>query len=231
MKEIKFDMNEASFDHFHRFYIWEKGFVRFENGETCYTRTRPDPDQRGHFPDFGVTIFTLNDSFAPTIYDPESGEKIPAGQLVYTGSSPYLLWDMDRNMVVELSRKIGKDRRLPKQIRNIASCYWAAHDSDPLADPLTYYPPNKLTKEQKEYVSTFPDVVPTVLALRHDDNSPSLINTTPTLDDIQKAIENDESPLVFLNKFSPGVLFKLKDAPISNLPRKARVIPYGVVKK
>ena len=230
MNLVKFNRGDASFDRYDRFAYERDGFLMFESGEVCYTRASTDPCDRKHYGTYGVTIFMPGDSHAPKLFTKE-GENIPTAQLDINGK-PHLLWDHRNNMVVRLAYQRDCNTQVPRDLRHFP-CYWASEDSKPIAKPISYAPPNSLTKEQREYVATFSKIVPTVLAMRID--NPEIIRLAnvrkpPTQADIQAALEGEVSPMRFLEQFEYGVMRHLQASPVGALQRAVKTVPYVVTK-
>lgn len=233
MKPITFDRNNASYDRFNRLSITPGGgWLEFESGEVCYTLSAPDPDVRMFYPKYNATIFMPGDQCAPDIYDPTTGKVIPAAQLSWPGSSPYLVADHDYKKVKRLNR-MHQNVQLPAQLR-FASAYWAAHDSEPVADSVTYFPPNVFTKEQKEYLEVCKGAATMIIAMRSSDHmlsSATTKNQGTIQKDIQTALEQDVQPMIFLEQFGFRPLSILKASPSEFVRRSPVTIPFAIIKE
>lgn len=233
MQQLTFDRNKANYDRFERFSISSnEGWLEFETGEVCYTHEKPDPEYRKYYPKYNTTIFMSGDNHGPDMYDPTTDKKIPAAQLSWQGSSRYLVVDHDYKKVKHLNR-LYDNTQLPKQLRH-ATAYWAAPDSEVMAAPIEYYPPNTLTKEQKEFLKGCHGAASMVLALRssnHELNPKLPLHTCTTQAAIQTALEQDMQPMVFLDQFGTTPLLTLKNAPADFIIRTLVTIPFAVLKE
>lgn len=234
MKQITFDRNKADYNHrFDRFSISSReGWLEFESGEVCYTQSSPPPENRMFYPKYNATIFMPGDRRAPDIYDPATDKVIPTAQLCWGGGSPYLVADHDYKKVKRL-RTMFSNVQLPRQLR-FASAYWAASDSEPVASPIMYYPPNVLTKEQKEFLKGCQGAASMVMALRSSDHEwagRATKSQCPVQEAIQGAIELDVQPMIFLEQFGHRPLSILKDSPAEFVLRSPVTIPFAVIKE
>lgn len=234
MKTLTFNRNNAVYDRFGRFSIESRGgWLQFENGEVCYTYSSPDPEYRIFYPEYDATIFMPGDRHAPDIYDPATDKVIPAAQLSWSGSSPYLVADHGHKKVKRLDR-MRLNVQLPKQLR-FASAYWAAADAEVVANPVTHYPPNVFTKEQKEFLKTCQGAASMIMALRSSDpeltRSKILMSQCTMQADIQAALEQDIQPMIFLEKFSHRPLSILKASPSEFVMRSPVEIPFAIIKE
>lgn len=232
MKPLTFDRNIASYDRFDRFSISSsEGWLEFENGEVCYTSAMPDPINRKFYPKYNATIFMPGDSRAPIIYDPATDKEIPAAQLSLKGS-PYLVADHEHKKVKRLASTY-QNAQIPLQLR-FASAYWAAADAEVVAHPITYYPPNVFTKEQKEFLKTCQGAATMIQALRTSNpelNSELVLHTCTTQAAIQTALELDIQPMTFLEQFGHRPLSILKASPSEFVLRSPVEIPFAIIKE
>lgn len=230
MKAATFDRNKAQYDRFERPWIEENHFLRFETGEMCYTNAGPDPSDRKHYGEYGVTTFMPGDTHSPKLYTRE-GVYVPAAQLKNEYGSPYLLWDHRHNMVVRLARQNG-NTTIPRDLRYTA-CYWAADDSKPVAGTVGYAPPNVLTPEQKEFMKECKALVPTVIAMRQDvrilEDAAKQVKAA-NQGEVQAAIEQNVPPIRFLEAYTRSCLHQLRDGGASWLVRTPIEVPYLVTK-
>lgn len=230
MKAIIFDRNEARYDKFNRMWIEHDYFLRFETGEVCYTNIGPNPSDRKHYRDYGVTTFMPGDTHAPKLYTRE-GVRVPAAQLDVGFGNPHLLWDHNHNMVVRLTRQHGVTT-IPRDLRYVA-CYWAADDSKPIAGKIEYAPPNVLTPEQKEFMKECKALVPTVIAMRRDvrvlEDAATRVKAA-NQGEVQAAITQGVPPIRFLEVYTRGSLNQLEGGGASWLVRMPIKVPYLVTK-
>lgn len=233
MKTLSFDRNKATYDLFDRFSIESReGWLQFESGEVCYTSSSPDPEYRRFYPEYDATIFMPGDRHAPDIYDPATDKVIPAAQLSWKGCSPYLIADHGYKKVKCLG-SMRSNVQIPYQLR-YTSAYWAAADSEPVARPITYYPPNVFTKEKKEFLKTCQGAAAMIMALRSSDPGLSLSvtkNQGVTQTDIQAALDQDIQPMIFLEQFGLRPLGILKASPLEFVLRSPVTIPFAILKE
>lgn len=221
MTPQKLDLNKADFNNFSRFSLVSDGFLVFESGEVCYTRSSPDPEHRRHYAAYGVTVFMPGDSHTPKMFLP-TGEPVPAAQLeLPQGGRPYLIHDYATDVIKRLDYKWArKDLQVPTPLSGYP-VYWAGAGAIPVASPIVVSAANTFTKEERAYVMACGDAAMLTLKLLYSENvlKTEAINKDIYLADIQKALREDISPTAFVMTYLPSKLQELRSGAIAAIQR------------
>lgn len=144
MKQPIFDLKQAHFDMYNDFYIphgpgsYQSGsgsFIQFNSGEVIVLNRSWQPDQRKHYSDLNIAIFSTADDRCPLLHRPDDKRRVPKTHLNYAGQQ-ILLIDYDHNLAVSIDHDKRRKHTQPLMPERFNKMNVAAYYRGPLSPPV-----------------------------------------------------------------------------------------------